>query len=113
MAYVADVDLPSEKFRHRDHLDEERSLEANANVGPVFEQLLELLPSNKRERSFVESLRTYWLSHGWLSNKQVATLVGIGAKNGLYIEGRHYVGASLDEWRRPYVEAALRHQAEE
>lgn len=113
IAHVAEVDLPSEKFRRRDDLDDERSQEASANVGPVFEQLLELLPSNKRERGFVRSLAAYWLNHGWLSSKQVATLAEIAAKNGLYVEGRHYVGTPLDEWRQPYIDAALRRQAEE
>lgn len=113
IAHIADVDLPSEKFRRRGDLDDEKNLEANANVGPVFEQLLALLPANKHERGFVESVAAYWLSHRWLSSKQVTTLVEIGARNGLYVEGRHYVGASLEEWRQPYIEAALRRQAEE
>ena len=113
IAHVADVDLPSEKFTRRDDLDDERTREASANVGPVFEQLRAIVPSNKRERGFVEKLWKYWLKYGFLSSGQVATLAEIGAKNGLYVEGRHYVGASLDEWRRPYVEAALRRQAEE
>jgi hypothetical protein len=113
IAHVAEVDLPSEKFRRRDDLDDEKSLEASANIGPVFEQLLALLPSNKRERGFVQSLAAYWLNHGWLSSKQVTTLAEIAAKNGLYVEGRHYVGAPLDEWRQPYIDAALRRQAEE
>lgn len=112
-AHVAEVDLPSEKFRRRDDLDDERSREASANVGPVFEQLLSLIPVNKRERGFVVKLWNFWLKHGCLSNGQVTTLAEIGAKNGLYVEGSHYVGTSLDEWRRPYVEAALRRQAED
>jgi hypothetical protein len=51
LAYVGEVDLPSEKFKRRNDIDDEKSMETNANVGPVFKQLLELLPSGERERN--------------------------------------------------------------
>jgi hypothetical protein len=114
-AHVSDVDLPSEKFKRRDELDQERELEASANIGPVFEELLELLDVERaayRERKFVQDLAHHWLDHGWLSRKQVNVLAETAAKHGLYVESVRYIGSSMNEWRQPYIDAALRQQAE-
>jgi hypothetical protein len=114
-SHVSDVDLPSEKFKRRDDLDQERELEASANIGPVFEELLELLDVERapyRERKFVQDLAHHWLNHGWLSRKQVIVLAETGAKHGLYVESGQYIGTSMNEWRQPYIDAALRQQAE-
>jgi len=102
---AADVDLPREKFKRRDEMDQERGTPANANAGPIFSALLDAIPKGDfREQHFIESLfNKSWLSQGWLSSSQVARLAKVAARHGHYIEQRHYVGKALDEWTEPYA----------
>lgn len=110
---VAEVALPREKFEHRAALDNEKMMQVNANPGPVFTKLLSMIPTGKlRDRNFIESLAQYWLTEGWLSRKQVTKMAVIAAQHGEFVEERHYVGRSMDEWRSPYILAQQRRIAE-
>jgi hypothetical protein len=106
-AFVSEVELPREKFVRRAELDEERNAEAKANPGPVFVNLLQAIPKDKyqflRDRGFIELLVEHWLNHGWLSSIQVEKMSDIAAKHAVFVEVRHYIGSSLDEWRQPFL----------
>lgn len=113
-ATVADVELPSKQFEHRADLDEERSLEANANPGPILVKIFNLLPPTKsHERNFISSVLQHWLTHGWLSSKQVGKIAYMAMEHGEFLEPRHYVGNSLAEWRAPYIEEQKRKVADQ
>ena len=102
---VSDIELPLEKFERRSKFDDERQIEASSNPAPVFSVLLNVIPKDEiRCREFIQSLGLHWVTHGWLSSKQVTKMVAIGERYGEFIEGKHYIGTSLEEWRAPYVE---------
>jgi hypothetical protein len=110
---VGDVDLPKKHFERQAKLNDERNVEANSDPGPVFSRLLKAIPENNfQERRFISSVFRQWLDHGWLSSKQVAKMAHTGLEYGEFIEPRHYVGNSLDEWREPYIQEQLRLTAE-
>jgi hypothetical protein len=102
---ASEIDLPREKFEHHAELQEERSREANANAGPVFEALLRASPEKDAHgRAFIENIFKHWLTHGWLSTKQVAAIARIGARYGQFVQERHYIGTALEVWTTPYIE---------
>jgi hypothetical protein len=102
---AAEIDLPRDKFAHRSGLQEERSREANANAGPVFEALLRATSEKDvHGRAFIENILKHWLTHGWLSTKQVAAVARIGERYGHFVQERHYIGTALEVWTTPYIE---------
>ena len=110
---VAEVELPRVRFETRDALDNEKTIEANANPGPVFTKLLTVIPEREiRDRHFIGSLVQHWLTHGWLSRKQITKMAAIATRHGEFVEERHYVGRSMDAWRAPYILEQQRRIAE-
>ncbi len=116
-AFVQEVELPKQIFTRREDIEDEKGIEAEANPGPVFEELLGMIAGNdtktRRDRQFVESLGEHWLKHGWLSRKQVGSMADIAARQGLFVEARNYVGTSMDCWLRPYRDAERRRAIED
>jgi hypothetical protein len=102
---AAEIELPRDKYEHHAQLQEERSREANANAGPVFESLLRAIPeTDVHGRAFIQKIIKHWLTHSWLSSKQVAAMAQIGARYDQFVKERHYIGAALDIWTAPYIE---------
>lgn len=109
---AAEIDLPRDKFEHHAELQKERSREANANAGPVFEALLRATPEKDvHGRAFIENILKHWLTHGWLSTKQVAAIARIGARYGQFVQERHYIGTALEVWTTPYIERLNKQRA--
>lgn len=101
---AAEIELPGGKFEHQSVLQDERTREANANAGPVFEALLRATPATDMHgRAFIENVFKHWLTHGWLSGKQMAAIARIGARYGQFIQERHYIGTALEVWTTPYI----------
>jgi hypothetical protein len=102
---AADIELPGDKFEHHSKLQEERSREASANAGPVFDALLcATAGKDVHGRAFVEKVFKHWRTHGWLSSAQVAAIARIGARYGEFVKERHYVGSALEGWITPYIQ---------
>ncbi|QYF93065.1 hypothetical protein KY495_20575 [Massilia sp. PAMC28688] len=102
---AAEIELPRSKFEQHAVMHEERSREANANAGPVFDALLRAAPEKDvHGRAFIEKVLKHWLTHGWLSSRQVGAIARIGARYGQFIQERHYIGNALEVWTTPYVQ---------
>lgn len=109
---VSNVDLPVDLYAKRIRLDRERNAEANANAGPSMLQLLEMIPSDKRQcqgdGTYVKSVFRQWRDQGWLSSRQAERIAEIGAWYGFFVPAHHYVGRAMAEWRQPYLDAEVR-----
>jgi hypothetical protein len=111
---AAEVDLPRDKFERRAEAEVERRTAAGANAGPVFTNLLRVIPQdNFRDRTFIESLAQYWLAKGCLSSKQVSKIAEVATRHGQFIEERHYIGSALAEWTAPYFREQQRVRQEQ